>query len=718
MQGGEAKIYLLTMKRLKINRGMVLFSLAALAILLVMPREARFRYEYQRGAIWKHDNLLAPFGFAVFKSGDQLSRERDSALASYNPVFTWDENTARRQLAAFGDAFSSAWLNYSLEAFDVPSAEAYLGEAAWSQHRKLEEACRTLLTLAIDSIYNRGIVDLSPLEQEGTAGYRSLTVVRNNFAEERAKESLYTPLTAYARLNSELTSSLPKTNRQLLQRYEAFFRNFRFNDYLSANVVYDAELSEGVRNNLLEGISLTRGLVQEGQSIISKGETVTDEKFLILESLRRVYEQNVGRMAGNLVLLGKLLLVIALLSVLYFFLLSFRPEVLESAIRTAFLLLTLTLMVTIAALSQEYGLASLYLLPFTLLPVIVKTFYDARIALFVHIIAILLTGFFAPNGFEFVLLNIVAGMVAIISLTNAYSRSRLVLTAMFVTLAYSFVYVGIALVQEGSFREVNLNHLRWFGINGILVLLAYPLIYIFEKSFGFTSDATLLELSNSNQPLLRKLAELAPGTFQHSLQVANLAENAIFRIGGNTLLVRTGALYHDIGKMEDPQYFTENQTTGINPHDRLQQEESARIIIGHVSKGVALARKFRLPEVVTDFIRMHHGTGRVKYFYRSFVNNHPGTEVDPAPFSYPGPRPRSRETAVVMMADAVEAASRSLAAVDAKTLDSLVDSIIGAQMAEEQYNDAGITFRDISQIKEEFKKGLENIYHVRITYPA
>ena len=309
-------------------------------------------------------------------------------------------------------------------------------------------------------------------------------------------------------------------------------------------------------------------------------------------------------------------------------------------------------------------------------------------------------------------------MVAIISLTNVYRRSKLVVTSLYVIAAYSVIYLGIALVQEGNLARIEWKYFRLFGVNGILVMISYPLIYMFEKTFGFMSDATLMELSDTNQPLLRKLAEVAPGTFQHSLQVANLAEDAVFQVGGNPLLVRAGALYHDIGKMEEPLYYIENQTSSINPHDNLEFEQSARIIIDHVRKGVDLAKKNKLPEAIIDFISTHHGTTTVQYFYRSYLRKYPEAEVDVRKFSYPGPRPGSRETAIVMMADSVEAASRSLKEITENTLDKLVDSIIGNQMREEQYNDAQITFKEITTIREVFKRRLRNIYHARISYPT
>jgi len=416
--------------------------------------------------------------------------------------------------------------------------------------------------------------------------------------------------------------------------------------------------------------------------------------------------------------IGKLMLVLTSLLLIFLFLWNFRREVLYDTRSTLFILLTVILMVLAASITLRYDLISLYVMPFTLVPVILRTFFDARLALFVHIVTVILVGFFAPNSYLFVLLNVFAGMVAIYSLTNLYRRSKLVFTAFLVVLTYVVIYFGAAIVQEGNFNTIEWKYFAWFGYNGILILISYPLIYIFEKAFGLISDTTLMELSDTNQPLLRKLAEIAPGTFQHSLQVANLAEEAAHKTGGNPLLVRTGALYHDIGKLEEPLYYIENQSTGNNPHDNLEFEQSARIIIGHVAKGVDIAHKNSLPEPLIDFIRTHHGTSTVQYFYKSFLKKYPEEEVDVMKFSYPGPKPFSREMAIVMMADSVEAASRSLKEINDQTLDKLVESIIHTQMMEEQFNDANISFRDITAIKEVFRKRLNNIHHARIAYPT
>lgn len=693
------------------------FVLTALLIVYFLPREGKFMFEYQKGGFWKHEDLTAPFNFPVYKSNAELDREHDSVLHNFRPVFNYDQEIAEQRIQELSKDFSTGWVNYSIARLKVPSHDMYLKDRRYELNRQLESEYRHYLVSLLRDIYREGIIDLSPLEENGKVAYPEITVVRGNLADIVQIGDFYTPKTAYEQVIEKWRDSVPKKNNLPFKKYDDFAGDFEINKYLSINVTHDEVKSKNLRKSLVNSISLTRNVIQEGQGIISRGEFISDTKYQVLESLRREYERNLGFFERQLVVFGKFLLVLTSMLVIYLFLYSFRKEVLGSFKRVLFILLTLVLMILIAGTAIKLNLITVYIVPFALLPIILKTFFDSRLALYVHIIMVLLVGFFVPNGFEFVFLNVVVGMVAIISLTDVYRRSNIVLTAISVIVTYSVIYFGIALVQEGRLSQINYSYFGWFGVNGLLLLISYPLIYIFEKTFGFTSDATLLELSDTNQPLLRKLAELAPGTFQHSLQVANLAEDAVFHIGGNPLLVRAGALYHDIGKMDDPMYYIENQSNTLNPHDNLSFEQSAAIIIGHVQKGVEMARKYKLPEAIVNFIRTHHGTTTVQYFYRSFLSKYPKAEVDVKRFSYPGPKPMSKETAIVMMADSVEAASRSLKDITADTIEKLVDGIIAAQMTDGQYNDAQITFKDITRVREVFKKRLQNIYHVRISYP-
>lgn len=694
------------------------FLFTSIIIVYFLPREGKFMYEYQKGGFWKHEDLTAPFSFPIAKSAEEISRERDSVLDGFRPIFNFDEKIAGQRIQELTDYFSQRWIEYSVTNLKVASHNDYRRDARYAVNRQLENQYKSYLSALMRDIYQRGIIDLSQLDETGSNSYGEVTVIKGNLAENVPVSEFYSPKSAYEYVKTRLSNSIPKGSKLPVRKYDRFLESFEINNYLTINILYDEVKTRNVQRSLMNSISHTRGLIQEGQGIISRGEFISESKFRILESLRREYERNLGFKGRQVVLIGKFILVFSSVFVIYLFLLSFRKEVLNNNRRVAFVLLIMVLMAMIASMALRLNVISIYILPFAISPIILKTFFDSRLALFVHIITILIIGFFVPNGFEFVFLNVVAGMVAIISLTDAYRRSKLVVTAASVILTYSVVYISIGMIQEGNFRQIDYKYFSWFGLNGLLILISYPLIYVFEKTFGFISDATLMELSDTNQPLLRKLAENAPGTFQHSLQVANLAEDAVFHIGGNPLLVRAGALYHDIGKMEQPLYFIENQSSTINPHDSLEFEESARIIIDHVKKGIELAKKNKLPEPIVNFIRTHHGTTTVQYFYRSFIRKYPKADVDVQKFSYPGPKPNSKETAIVMMADSVEAASRSLNSITESTIDKLVDSILSSQMADEQYNDAQITFKDITTIKEVFKKRLRNIYHVRISYPT
>ena len=697
-----------------------LFIISTLLIVYLFPRQGKFRYEFQKMGIWRHKDLKAPFDFPIYKTESELAEERDSVMRFFKPYFTFDAYIISSQLEKFRNTFEKKWAEYTLNEFNIDNEKVYIENPRFNGLRILGEEYRNFISDQLQKIYLKGIIETGDLESKFGSSILSVLVVKGNIAEESEITDIYTPKSAYEYLKTELNERLSNNKTYYIKRYQDFFRQFDLSSYIEVNINYNEEKSRQMQNELVQGISLTYGMIQRGQLIISNGEIVTNDKYRILESLKTEYEHQVGFVASQIIKLGKFILVFVSMLVIFLFLYNFRREVLSDSVRTGFILLLFLIIVFIASVTVRLERINLYVVPFAILPIILRTFYDERLALFIHFMAILLIGFFAPNSFEFVFLNAIAGMVAIFSLTNLYRRSRLVVSAVLVFITYCMIYLGISIVQEGNLTKIRTEELStfaFFGINGMLILIAYPLIYVFEKTFGFLSDATLFELSDTNQPLLRKLAETAPATFQHSLQVANLSEEAIIKIGGNPLLVRTGALYHDIGKMDNPIYYIENQTSDVNPHDDLEFEESANIIISHVEKGMEIARKHILPQAIIEFIRTHHGTTTVQYFYRSYVKKYPEEDVDVKRFSYPGPRPFSKETAVLMMADAVEAASRSIKSITEKTLDKLVDNIIDTQQMNEQFNNANITFKDISTIKEVFKKKLVNIYHARIVYP-
>jgi len=692
----------------------LLFLVALVIIVNLLPREGKFKYEFQKGKPWMHETLIAPYDFPIYKSQPQIREERDSVLEGFKPYFRHDTTIVKRQIRKFTEDYNKQLR----EVFNEKYSDHQLKQA-FSDSR-FEEITRDFYNRTIGhfrNIYRQGVIEAA--EINGTLEKDSrIVVLQNNVAEEYEYREIYDQKEAYKYLINRNEAYLDSLDLNS-EKQRNFFSSLNFYDYIKPNLFYDQETSQKVKQNLLGNISITKGMVQAGERIVSKGEVVDAKTYQIIESLRREYEKSLGSdYQYNLIFLGQLIFVFGAIFVLYLFLFHFRFEILQNSLKTVFILFLVVLMVAIASITTRVRPDTLYIIPFAILPIIIRSFYDARLALFIHIVTIMIVGFFVPNGFEFVFLNFIAGIVAIFSLTSLNRRGKLFLSAAMVVLSYVFIYFGLAITQEGSIEGINWVNVAYFGINGALVLASYPLIYIFEKSFGFLSDVTLMELSDTNQPLLRRLSEQAPGTFQHSLQVASLAETAAYQIGGNSLLVRTGALYHDIGKMENPIYFIENQDTDFNPHTQLEFLESARLIINHVKKGVEIASKYKLPGPIVDFIRTHHGTSKVHYFYKKYLQNYNEEEVDESQFSYPGPKPFSKEMAVLMMADSVEAASRSYSSLDEKTINNLVDSIIDLQLNSGQFENVDITFRDITIIRGIFKKKLQNFYHARIKYPA
>lgn len=685
-----------------------LFIVTIALIVYIFPREGKFKYEFQKGRPWLHENLFAPFDIPIYKSEKQIQNERDSMLLYFNPYFKYDSTILITETSKILKYYSS-----KQEEFISDKTEANSG---FNNYRKQvfiknSDSFREDALQIIEEIYLKGIIEINEVT-EALSAEDNIILLKGNLAENYIFGNTYTQKNAYEQV-TKLVNEYIEGNKVNL-KYPDFYRNINLYEFIVPNVFYDQNTSEKIKSELLSNVSLTKGVVQAGEKIISQGEIIDTKSFRILESLKHESEIRLGSdYFSNLILLGQIIFVFACVFVLFLFLLNFRSEILKHSLKTAFILMLVLIFVIISRFSIKY----LYIIPFALIPIIIKTFYDARLALFIHIITVLLIGFFAPNGFEFIFLNFIAGIVAIFSLTNLYRRGKLFLSAGLVILTYSFVYFGLAITQEGNFSGIEYRNFLYFAFNGSLVLLTFPLIYIFEKIFGFLSDLSLMELSDTNQKLLRSLSEKAPGTFQHSMQVANLAEEAIYKIGGNPLLVRTGALYHDIGKITNPIYFIENQRTGFNPHDMHEFDESANIIISHVKDGVELAKKNNLPEQLIEFIRTHHGTTKVQYFYRSYIKKFPDKDVDVNMFTYPGPKPYSKEMAVLMMADSIEAASRSLTDINEEKISNLVESIITNQMNEGQFDYVDINFKDITEIKTLFKDKLMNIYHARIKYP-
>ncbi|MBB5620304.1 hypothetical protein HDE69_001353 [Pedobacter cryoconitis] len=666
----------------------IMMVLTVLIITFFLPKQPRFRYEFQKGKVWLNKDLVSPFSFAILKTNPQVITDKQDALENVLPIYRYSPELYTAVEEAYSNEFDVKWRGN-----------------AFPEEEKTPNKIASLKLLK--SIYEKGIIAVNPKHQKGRK-YYDISLLNNNISKTISTQDVFTVQTALDYFNTTFTSTKVKEKEVVMNLVE---------DHLQPNIVFDEKLTAIVQNNTINSLSTTRGMVQKGELIIAKNNVIDDEVYQKLQSFKETYEAQTKTIGDSkLVYLGQILLVGFILSLLMVFLSMFRKDIFSDNRQLSLLLLIITMLLLALTWSIKLNLPSLYYIPFCIVPIIIRILFDTRLALYLHLLVILIAGFFVPNSFEFVFYQVTAGMVAIYSIRNLIKREQLLLSALFILTAYFICFVGIALLRDGSFQEIEWINFVPFIISVLLSLLAYPLIYAFERVFGITSDVALIELTNTNNKLLRELAFKAPGTFQHSLQVANLAEAAIFKIGGNSLLVRAGALYHDIGKIENPQYFIENQNTTLSPHDKLPYEQSAQIIIKHVHKGIEITRRHQLPESVIDFIRTHHGNTRVDYFYQSFLKNSPEKFVDENIFRYPGPIPFSKETGVLMLADSVEAASRSIKNPNAQNINDLVERIINYKLEQNQLDNCDLTLKDIETIKLIFKTMLMSIYHVRIDY--
>ncbi len=657
------------------------------------PKEAKFKFEYNRGRPWMHQDLIAPFDFAVLKPADEIEKERNEILQNKTLYFDFKIEVNEQVRKAFIERFERDWSNKYADKKLTPELKK----------STIEEGLNILT-----KIHSRGVLQSIP-EIGGISDDHTIMLIIQNVAERVSSGDFYTVQTAYDAM-IKMLESIDNVDKSLLKTI--------LGESISQNIFFNERVTNAELQQRIERISTTRGMVQEGERIISKGEVVTPARYQLLESLRTEYETRIGIHSNYyLIFAGQVILVALSLFVLGMFLYVFRKEVLDDNKKVILILLTIILMVFITSITLGFGEEYIFIVPLCITPLLIRVFFDTRLALYVFLITIILIGFLVPNSFQFVFMQLITGIITIFSIVSLHRRSQFLLTSLVIFISYSTIYTGLNLIQEGSFEALKPLNYAMFGGSALLMLLSYPLIYVLEKLFGLVTDVTLLELSDTNSKLLRELSMKAPGTFQHSMQVANLAEECIYVIGGNALLTRTGALYHDIGKMDNPMYFIENQVTGVNPHDDLTYEESAGIIIGHVITGIEKAKKAKLPDQVIDFIRTHHGTRKVDYFYIMQQKENPDELLDERLYTYAGPIPFSKETSVVMMADSVEAASRSLKTIDEKAISGLVENIINKQMDTGQFVNSDITLRDITKIKKILKRKLMNIYHLRIEYP-
>ena len=659
----------------------VAFIVTTFLISFFLPREKATSLDYTEGKPWKHEQLTAPFNFAVYKSEKTLQNERDKILKELPPYYTLLENIGDEATESFNTA-----------------------------HRKelsllISPILRQKIEHKLKEIYKYGIINSNDLTRLQTDSIISIAIIKNNIATTKSISELYSVQKAYESLMSIDTTLW---GRHALQ-------SCNLNDYIQPNLKYDVQRSETARAEALENISLTSKVILKDQKIIDTGDMVNEENHQILQSYLQELNKRTDERGIQMTAIGQVLLVTLLITAYFIYLFNYRRKYLYERNKLLFLMTQLTIFPIIASWSLSNG-NTLMLIPFAIAPVMINVFLDSRTAYITHSIIILTTSLIVPEPFLFILLQLITGIAAIYSLTELTERSQIFRVAIVVLLCYCFVFFGYELITKSSFAFFSKRMYVDFFINSILVLFAYPLMLLYEKLFSFTSDVTLMELSNFNIKLLRQLSEDAPGTFQHSMQVSNLAAAAANKVGASSLLVRTGALYHDIGKLENPVFFTENQGS-TNPHACLPYEESASIIINHVRDGLRLAEKHNLPQAIKDFIGTHHGKSKAKYFYISYKNEHPNEEIDESMFTYPGPAPHSMETAILMMADAVEAASRSLTEYTEESISTLVDRIIDGQVSEGHFKECPITFHDIHDIKTVFKEKLRTIYHTRISYP-
>lgn len=672
----------------KSNKWKNLLMLWALVIITVsiivwfLPRTEGKMFHYDVGKPWMYGQLIAKFDFPVFKTDEALQAERDTVYNSFQPYYNRDQNIEHAEIQKFLNDFSNG----------MPG---------------IPDSYKGLIVRKLQKIYNIGVIDPREYNNLSKVPGKQIRVVDGKEAHTVSVDSTFSTPGAYEQLFMD----------EKLGPMRSALQRCNLNNYIEPNLIYDKERSETERNDMLSLIPQADGMVMEGQRIIDRGDMVTSYTYRVLSSFEKAMEQrNASDEEIESTFIGQMVYVFVLVFLFTEYLLLFRRDYFSKPRNITMLYAMIVIYPILVSIMMKHSILSVYILPFAMVPIFIRVFFDSRTAFITHTTMILICAVAVKYQYEFIIVQLVAGLVAIYSLRELSKRSQIFLTALLVTVASAVSYLALQLIQSNNISSLDHTMYFHFAVNGFFLLFAYPLMLVIEKTFGFISTVTLFELSNTNNPLLRKLSEEAPGTFQHSITVGNLASEIANKIGAKSQLVRTGALYHDIGKMEHPVFFTENQS-GINPHTRLDAKSSARIIISHVTNGLKIAEQYNLPRVIKDFIATHHGTGLTKYFYITYKNEHPNEDVDPQPFTYPGPNPFTREQAILMMSDAVEAASRSLKEYTEESIARLVNKIIDEQVANGFFEDCPITFRDIKTAKLVLIERLKAMYHTRIQYP-
>ena len=652
-------------------------------VVWIMPHENTNLFHVEQGKPWKYAELTAPFDFPIYKAESVVKHERDSIMKEYQPYYKYNVEIERQMVHKFTTDYADGIPN-------VP--DDYI----------------SIISNRLHSLYQQGIMESKEYETLRSDTTNMINIVNKKQATSVSILEVYSAKRAYEQLFMD----------EKLIPMRAALQKCNLNNYIIPNLTYDQERSETSRNELMASIPLASGLVQKGQKIVDRGEIVTDRTYRIIDSyVRENDRRNQDKTQNQISLIGQILYVSVLMICFTLYLSLYRKDYFENSRNAAMLYTFIVIFALLTALFVRNTFIHVYILPYAMVPIFIRIFMDSRTAFMTHTTMVLICANMLQHPFEFTVVELVAGLVAITSLRELSKRSQLFRTALIITLACVIVNLAFDWTKATALSQIDYSIYNYLILNGIALLFAYPLLYLIEKTFGFTSDITLIELSNTNSPLLRRMSEIAPGTFNHSIQVANLAGEIANKIGAKAQLVRTGALYHDIGKLANPIYYTENQS-GIDPHEMLTDIESAQIIISHVTEGLRMADKEGLPKVIRDFIATHHGLGKTKFFYIRYKNEHPDEPVDDLLFTYPGPNPFTREHACLMMADSVEAASRSLPDYTEQSIRGLVEKIIDTQVAEGYFRECPITFRDIQYAKTVLIEKLKTIYHTRISYPS
>lgn len=660
----------------------LLVLITVLLIVWALPRNESKQFRYDIGKPWMYGSFIAKFDFPIYKTDETIKEQEDSLLETYQPYYNYDPAVEKKQVSKFLADYQNG----------IPGLpHNYVRLIADRLHR----------------LYQAGIMDTPEYNEAYRDSTSQVRLVSGNSAQSISLGCVYSTLSAYEQLFIDEQIAM---QRPILQRCN-------LNNYIEPNLIYDKGKSETERNDLLSSIPPASGMVMSGQKVIDRGDIVDEYTYRVLSSFEReIKRRSATQTQITNTIIGQVIFVTLMVFLFTMYLGLFRRDYFNKPRSIAMLYTLITLFPVVVSLMMRHNFLSVYMLPFAMVPIFVRVFMDSRTAFVCHVTMILICTTAVRYQYEFIIIQLVAGLIAIYSLRELTRRAQVFKTAILVGIGSTFVYLALQLMQDNDFSSMDHDMYYHFVVNAVLLLIAYPMMYIIEKMFGFVSSVTLFELSNTNRGLLRDLSEIAPGTFQHSITVGNLAAEIANKIGANALLVRTGALYHDIGKMKNPVFFTENQA-GVNPHDTLTYQESARIIISHVTEGVKLAERENLPTIIRDFIVTHHGTGITKFFYIKYKNEHPEEEVDPAPFTYPGSNPFTREQAILMIADGVEAASRSLPEYTEESISTLVNRMIDQDVTDGYFKECPITFRDLAIAKLVLIERLKAIYHTRISYP-